>query len=306
MLGPPHGAEGRWRINLRRAKMTRRPEKELDYYAEMLMGIRNKKYESYVISRIIHLLNDRELELTTQQLVRTKNGRFLLDLYFPQLKLAIEVDEPHHDAQVNHDKTREKAVVEVGDVHFERVRIKDQSNSAVNFRIDEVIGVIRQKKKELKTASLFVPFVYGQKYKTEFWLKKGRLSASDDARFQTHVDVAMLFGKNYEGHQKAIIKLDDGHSVWFPKLYENGDWDNKLTPDGKTIEMRKVSGGKFNSKEIKEVKSYVFAHHRDEFGKIYYAFKGLFKVKSQRENEAIFSRVSDAIEFDGKGRVKPA
>ena len=73
--------------------MIRRPDEELDYYATIFKKIRNKRYEFFVISRIVHLLNDRALEFTTQQLVRTDKGRFLLDLYFPQLKFAIEVDE---------------------------------------------------------------------------------------------------------------------------------------------------------------------------------------------------------------------
>lgn len=287
--------------------MTHSPDEELDYYATIFKKIRNKKYEFFVISRIVHFLNDRELEFTTQQLIRTKEGRFLLDLYFPQLKIVIEVDESYHtcDRQIAKDEKRDKAVVEATNVVIKRIGVAGQSFDDVNSKIDSMVRVIQQKKKELQDASQFVPFVYGQKYETEYWLEKGKLSVSDDARFRTHVDVARLFGKNYKGHQQALINLDDSHSVWFPKLYENGDWDNKLSADGTKIEMRKVSGGRFSAKEIREVKSYVFAHHRDEFGKIYYAFKGLFEVTEQRENEATFSRIADVFEFDGKRGVKP-
>jgi very-short-patch-repair endonuclease len=294
-----------------------RPDKELEYYAKIFEKIRNKKYEFYVISRIVHLLNDRELEFTTQQLVRTEEGRFLLDLYFPQLNLAIEVDESYHanDRQIDKDKERDKAVLEAANVCTERIEIseiseisgqsKSKSIDDVNSRISDVIRVIKEKKKELKLASQFVPFVYGQKYKTEHWLKIGRLSVSDDARFHTHVDVAKLFGKNYEGHQKATIKLDDDNFIWFPKLYQNKDWNNELSPDGLKIQMRNVPSGKYDSNKRRSGdKCYVFAHHHDEFGEIYYAFKGVF-VTEQRGNEATFSRVFDAIEFDEKGGVKP-
>lgn len=58
---------------------------ELTYYARLLTKLRNKKYEFYVVSRIIHLLNDTEIQFTTQQLVRKEDGgRYLIDLYFPQ------------------------------------------------------------------------------------------------------------------------------------------------------------------------------------------------------------------------------
>lgn len=288
--------------------MSRRPEKEIDYFAKILTGMRNRRYEFFVISRIFHILNDRELEITTQQLVRAKEGRFLLDLYFPQLKIAVEVDEAHHERQTDSDKNRERAVIEVvgDDINFQRIEIKDQPINKVCSKIDAVIGVIRERKKKLEMASLFVPFVYGQKYETKYWLERGRLSVSDDARFQTHVDVAKLFRKNYAGHQRATIKLNDGHSIWFPRLYENRDWDNKLSPNGKVIEMRKMPGGQFNANERNwEGMSYVFAHHRDEFGAIYYAFKGVFKIEEQAGNNATFARVADAIEFDGKGYFKP-
>ncbi len=279
--------------------MTRRSTEELDYYATIFKKIRNKKYEFFVISRIIHLLNDRELEFTTQQLIRTENNRFLLDLYFPQLKFAIEVDEDHHDRQVDKDKERDRAVVEKANVKTERIIISGKSFEDVSSRIEDVVCIIRQMKEELMIAKKIVPFVYGQKYETKFWLSKGTLSVSDDARFRTHVDVAKIFGKSLKGHQRALIKLDDSKSVWFPKLYENGDWNNQLTSDGKLIEMEKVTGGRFNSdgKLSPNTIYYVFAHYRDELGQVYYAFKGGFNVTKQEENKATFTRVCDAIEF---------
>ena len=82
---------------------------ELTYYAKLLTKLRNKKYEFYVVSRIIHLLNDTEIQFTTQQLVRKKDGkRYLIDLYFPQFKIAVEIDESHHLSNEEADRTRER------------------------------------------------------------------------------------------------------------------------------------------------------------------------------------------------------
>lgn len=285
---------------------------ELDYYATVLKKISNKKYEFFVISRIISLLNDREIEFTTQQLIRTAKGRFLLDLYFPQLKLAIEVDESYHsrDNQVAKDKEREKAVVDVSQVEIERVNASGQSFDDVISRIDALVSSIKEKKKELKHKKQFTPFVYGDKYKTEKWLKKGVISIADDARFKTHVDAAKIFGKNYDGHQRAVINLDEGRYVWFPKLYENGDWDNTLSSDGKKIEQKRVAGGRYDLKKRKKERpadalAFVFAHHKDDFGQVYYAFKGVFQVKSRKDGVTQYIRCYDAIKFDGKGNVTP-
>lgn len=304
-LGSQHDAVTHQEMKRGISVMNRKLDEELEYYATVFKKIRNKKYEFFVISKIVHLLNDCELEFTTQQLIRTARGRYLLDLYFPQLKFAIEVDEDHHvrDRQIDMDKERDKAVVDESSINIKRIAITGKTLKEVNSAICDVIHLIQQKKSEMQAASKFVPFVYGRKYETDFWLKNGSLSVSDDARFRTHVDVARLFGKNYEGHQRALIRLNNDHSVWFPKLYKNGDWNNELSSDGTTISMSQKSGGRFSSKEVVGTRYYVFAHHRDEFGKTYYAFKGIFELQSIHENDAKYSIVSNTITFDGKGSV---
>ncbi|HFF4823898.1 TPA: AbaSI family restriction endonuclease, partial [Acinetobacter baumannii] len=68
-----------------------------DYVIRQLGRTKNKRYETYVVSRIIHLLNDFTLKFVTQQFVRLSNKKIALtDLYFPQLGIHIEVDEEHH------------------------------------------------------------------------------------------------------------------------------------------------------------------------------------------------------------------
>ena len=67
-----------------------------DYVLASLRRIgRNKKWEVYVVTRIIHLLDDDNLEFACQQCVKDKgNDRFYLtDLCFPSLGLYIEVNE---------------------------------------------------------------------------------------------------------------------------------------------------------------------------------------------------------------------
>ncbi|WP_409360050.1 AbaSI family restriction endonuclease, partial [Acinetobacter baumannii] len=44
-----------------------------DYVIRQLGRTKNKRYEAYVVSRIIHLLNDFTLKFVTQQFVRLSN-----------------------------------------------------------------------------------------------------------------------------------------------------------------------------------------------------------------------------------------
>lgn len=285
--------------------MKKKSDDRLDYYATVLNRIRNKKYEHLVISRIIHLLNDDEIEFTTQQLVRVGDKRFHLDLYFPQLQVAVEVDESYHsrENQVAKDKEREKAIIEAVNVRLERIDASGKSFRDVCARVDEVVRLVKDQKKLLKAQNCLVPF--GRKYDPAYWRAKKVISVSDDARFRTHVDVAnTIFNLGYRGHQRAIISLSEGAFVWFPKLYQNGDWDNKLKLNDTKIVQTKLVKSKHSGRKSRVSigdEMVVFAHHKDDLGQIYYAFKGVFELRSRSENETTFVRLFDELRFDGKG-----
>ena len=69
-----------------------------EYIANQLKRTFNKKYENYCITRIYHLLKRNDVQIITQQMFKRKeDGKIALaDLYFPQINLSIEIDEPHH------------------------------------------------------------------------------------------------------------------------------------------------------------------------------------------------------------------
>lgn len=277
---------------------------EIEYYALKLSKIRHKKYEAYVINRIVHQLDDREIEFRTQQLVRTSEGRYLIDLYFPQFKLAIEIDEPYHSKshQVASDVKRSQAIVESSEIGTPvRVKVAGVTIAMLNQTIDSLIDRIRKLKEDGIKQGHFEPFVYGRDSDPDYWLKQGQMDVNSLARLRTHVAVARLFGKHYGGHQRAVIKLNDEFQVWFPKLYDNNDWENDLSADGKTITMKKTSEGKYENNGELSGNIFVFAHHNDELGQVFYGFKGVFKEKLRTDQKVIFYRIHDGVKFDGEG-----
>ena len=265
---------------------------ELTYYAKLLTKLRNKKYEFYVVSRIIHLLNDTEIQFTTQQLVRNEEGkRYLIDLYFPQFKIAVEVDESHHLSNEEADRAREREIISSADVKFFRIQCDNNSNiESVHESIDQLINQIRP----LKNNKDFKPYSYQDEFSVKLWLKAGKLRISDGAKFRTHADVLRLFGKNYKLHQAGSSPLNEKVQVWFPKLYKNKDWINSISPDGEIIEQTRVG----NDMEIKEIKdSIVFAHQADVLGNIYYSFKGIFRCTRHTKNEISYKRIATEVIF---------
>ena len=68
-----------------------------EYTLRNFSKIQHKKWELYIITRIIHFLNDPDIEFVCQQLLKTRDGkRYLADLCFPSLKLYYEIDEAQH------------------------------------------------------------------------------------------------------------------------------------------------------------------------------------------------------------------
>ena len=63
--------------------------------------------------------------MTQHHVKRVDNKYYLLDLYYPQIGLAIEVDEPYHQATREQDKYRQEIVAEKLSCGFERIRISD-------------------------------------------------------------------------------------------------------------------------------------------------------------------------------------
>lgn len=193
---------------------------ELTYYSKLLSKLQHKKYEFYVISRIIHLLNDTEIQFTTQQVVRKTDGkRYIIDLYFPQFKLAVEVDENYHDSQIETDKLREREVIAYTEAEIVRICCNHQASlKTVHSDIDNLVEKIRQLKLETKD---FVPYSYSDEFSVEKWLKLGTISTTSDAKFLTHTDVLKLFGKDFTKHQRAISPLKKGKMIRYKFGFQN-------------------------------------------------------------------------------------
>lgn len=221
-----------------------------EYIIRQLGRTNNKKYESYVVNRIIHLLNDFSIKFATQQYVIRPEGRALTDLFFPQIGLHIEVDEGHHSKHENiiADKIREVDIINATGHKILRVDVT-QSLEHINNRIDCIVTKI----KKLKNESPFIPWDFDSEFSSSTYINRGYIDVIDNVSFKTIKDACNCFGHNYVGYQKAGASHPDPDTIlWFPKLFPNGEWDNQISDDEEIIIER--------SKDINKAKAHVFNH----------------------------------------------
>lgn len=299
-----------------------------DYVIRQLGRTKNKRYEDYVISRIIHLLNDLSLKFVTQQYVRRADAKIALtDLYFPQLDMHIEVDEGHHFIkstnlnytqqtfdqplyyilQTESDAIREQDIINITGHQILRINVfKDMHNQAITLdqihaQIDHVIEKIRTKKIQMINTGTFRAWEPEKEFLPQTYIDLGYISLADKVIFKNQVDACNCFGHNYKGWQRggADHPYESDIIIWFPRLYPNDKWINTISADGlhitekstdENITQLKISEWK-NGKQ----KRIVFARVKDNLNsRAMYRFMGVFKLKSaDLSTGAIWERISD-------------
>ena len=268
-----------------------------DYTLNIFSKIKHKKWELYVITRIIHSLNDPEIEFVCQQHVKTPdNKRFLMDLCFPQLELYCEIDEPQHRAEEHRikDKYRKDEIIDATYFEEKRFEVYEEDNSTLRFKklidlnkeIEDFVKFIINRKKEYISKNKFLPWNIKNKYDPEIYIKKGFIDIRDNVSFLTQKDAKRCFGYD-GGHTQGGDWRINGTSIWlwFPKLYKNKEWSNSLSEDLEEIEMKKSDGSRIKPIQAHQESNYVFAHQKTPLGKIIYKFIGHFCI-SHEESDA--------------------
>lgn len=282
---------------------------EKEYISRQLSKADGKSFESYVIHRIYHLLKIDDLQIITQQYVRRPNGYALTDMYLPQIKLHIEVDEPAHEKQIIEDIDRQRDIIEATDHEILRVKIhKETSLSSLNTRIDEVCYHIAEKINKLKVNKEWVSWFYDNIFDTSKYKSQGFIDTNGQTIFPTIVEACNLLGQEYKGAQKAWYKAKkySNYYLWFPKFYENSVWDNGISKDGKTIRMyAKQKNTRIESinllSKLDRKNVIVFPRFKTNLGEVFYRFIGVFEIshnKSSVENGVIYTKSSDRFNLD--------
>ena len=123
------------------------------YLFEQINRLKNKKFEIAILSSIIL---DKDLSIVKPYSQYPTNS-FYVDLYYPDLKFAIEIDEPYHNKQYEIDTERQEIIENAEKCEFYRIKTDDIID--IYETISELKFKIFQKIDELKDNGDFEPWI---------------------------------------------------------------------------------------------------------------------------------------------------
>ena len=318
---------------------------KIKYISEMLnKRTKGKDYENFVINQIYARIDNPELEIVTQKCVRptksidTKNltkvgkNHYLIDLYFPQINFAIEVDEGHHENVENqfNDKQRENLIKGSVSCDIKRIKIcKPGKKIPQNY--DDIIQQIKEMVVEIKGKISKWEKDNNQKLR---WITNDEkikrvkeckvFDACEAIHFGGITRVLNLLSetKNYNKYQRCVKNFDI-YSIWIPVLSVRLDdgtvktangWKNFINEDKDEI-IEYPSDEKYNRKldtykapagscppKWGSRKRVVFMKMKDDFGNNCCRFLGVFKsdhIEYERgKQKRVYKRIATTIAFD--------
>lgn len=283
------------------------------YLLNILTKTKHKKYEHFVVSRIIHRLCNTDIKIVSQQFVRRKSSWALLDLYFPQINISLEIDEPQHESE-NHknlDKIRTRDIISATNLTEIRIKVRSKNGHKTLTELaqltDEFISCILLKVEEAQNHGRWEPWDFENEFTSKPYLKRGYIDARENVLLRKHTDAIELFGVSLKAHRRGGWTPPEETGlgmVWFPRLYQNAKWDNSLSDDGMIIVEKGLNNAAreqpHKDRPNKENLRAVFARREEPFLGTLYRFLGVFSYDfevSQKKEANVYYKVKNRIEF---------
>lgn len=298
--------------------------KRLDHIAYMLnVHTAGKKYENFIVNAIYSRVAEPELIPITQQKVnnpKDPNKHYLIDLYFPQLKYGIEVDERYHmdPDQLTKDEEREENIKEQIGCEISRIHICDskgetRSIEEINEEIERIVEIIKIKIAENAPLKWMT-----YKEVIDEVKERGIFDVNDNISYDSITDIYNICGGKRSGKdkgkdadklQRCYYRLNKEYKLWVPILAlqdSNGvvknskmGYVNTLSQDHSLL-IEKSSHPIDATFDI-EYKRVVFMRMKNEYGMPCIKFIGIFELTQEAEDKEhvhIYKRIAEQIHID--------
>ena len=101
---------------------------QLKYLGEQLLKLPTQKYQIALTGLFLYDEDLIAYQPKIEHTVTVGVGKKRIDLYYESCKLAIEIDEPFHNSNLEDDKKREQEISkEISGIHFERIDIVEEN-----------------------------------------------------------------------------------------------------------------------------------------------------------------------------------
>ena len=288
---------------------------KLDYMARLFRKTSHKRFETYVIQRIWHRLDDDRVQFVSQQYVkRVQDDDYALaDLYLPQVNIVVEINEPYHYDENQHkrDAIRNAEVSKIAGVQVFVVDCR-KPMAELHRDIDRIVDVIRQK--VIQLGDKFIPWVGLDERTPAYYQRKGYLLVEDNEYVETIDDICDIFHTKakHRGFLRAgSVALYGKTELWFPNA-ENKQWHNDLIEDGKYM-LEYPNNSDKTHPWLEEViwdnrHRITFFRQKDDLGFNYYKFVGVFEIDLTRTtstDKCYWKLISDRVDLNkGLGKYE--
>lgn len=281
---------------------------KLNYIVKTLSRTNRKDYENYIVNAIYSRVNNPNLIPVTQQYVKRDDHYALIDLYFPQINMAIEVDEPYHTSEQQKllDEQREQEVFSVlrglSESDIEHVKIKSvkEKREGFDYVNEQIENAVNKIKERITNIS---PLVWQTDLERIQTIKQKGILKNGEAFSCKMNEILGLFNKKIENCGRCFYKIKEtAHRkimFWSPILALDKNMHNNVNPKwmnyindthtliteiATTDEKEKTQQNNKKKELNKETWRVTFAKYRNSLGITQRKFIGVFKIKNCSEN----------------------
>jgi very-short-patch-repair endonuclease len=126
-------------------------QKERYYHAQAAKLDLRRKWQSMAVWPVVYRYGER-----LKMVFEYRHGPFIVDLYIPALKLAVEIDEPFHDLQQKADKDRQDQISSELGCDFIRLKVKDPNGKTLFQQVEVLCNEINNRIDIVKPPEWFV------------------------------------------------------------------------------------------------------------------------------------------------------
>lgn len=288
---------------------------KLEYISRLLQRTSGKRIEHYVISRIWHLLDNYDIKMTPQQYVSRKLSKYALtDVYFPQIGLHVEVNEPaHYDSEERiMSDLRRKQEIETNTGHEIVVIDCREDILGIHKQIKELTDKINFKINRQISEGIFKPWKPENEHNPIYWKNKGLISITDEVSLNTIGDICLLFDADYSKTKRGYLRKggilspkSDNQWIWWPSEQPRSGWLNHFDEVGGIItethsDEKKKSDHFYQHSQATFIRI-VFFHYKDILGLTKYKYVGVFindKEKSNPDIGTVWKRIGTELEIE--------